>query len=84
MRHFFGLGSTLGLIIPVVLFPIAVSKIGSGSASILSAIELLFIVTVSVLLLHVSVNLVRVFGMDLILVGMMLSSIKLTNCERVF
>ncbi len=52
-----------------------------GSASILSAIVLPIFVVDFVLLVHESVNIVQVSGMDLIFIGLILPSIKAINCD---
>ena len=55
-----------------LLIPIAVPKVGTATASILSAMELPVAVTVSVLLLSESLSFLQVIGIIIILIGMTL------------
>lgn len=61
-----------GLIIPVLLFTIAVPKVGLGMSSILSAIELPIAVMVSVILLSETVTSLQIVGIVIIILGMSL------------
>lgn len=61
-----------GLIIPVLLFTIAVPKVGLGMSSILSAIELPIAVMVSVILLSERVTTLQIVGIVIIILGMSL------------
>lgn len=61
-----------GLIIPVLLFTIAVPKVGLGMSSILSAIELPVAVMVSVILLSETVTTLQIVGIVIIILGMSL------------
>lgn len=61
-----------GMIIPVYLFTIAVPKVGLGTTSILSAIELPIAVMVSVLLLSEAVTALQIAGIVIIILGMSL------------
>ncbi len=59
-----------GMIIPVFLFTIAVPKVGLGTSSILSAIELPIAVMVSVILLSETVTALQIVGIVTIILGM--------------
>lgn len=61
-----------GLIIPVLLFTIAVPKVGLGMSSLLSAIELPIAVMVSVILLSETVSSLQMVGIIIIVIGMCL------------
>ena len=61
-----------GIVIPIYLFSIAVPKVGTATASILSAMELPVAVTVSVLLLREPLSVLQVVGIAIILIGMTL------------
>ena len=61
-----------GIVIPIYLFSIAVPKVGTATASILSAMELPVAVTVSVLLLNEPLSVLQVVGIIIILIGMIL------------
>ena len=61
-----------GIVIPIYLFSIAVPKVGTGTASILSAMELPVAVTASVILLSETLTFLQVIGIMIILVGMTL------------
>ena len=63
---------TFGIIVPVTLFSIAIPKVGSGLASILSATELPVAVIVSVLLLHEPFHALQLAGIIVVLTGMLL------------
>ncbi|MET3576848.1 DMT family transporter [Bhargavaea ullalensis] len=63
---------TLGIIVPVSLFSIAIPQVGSALASILSATELPVAVTASVLLLNEPFRFSQLAGIFVILGGMML------------
>jgi drug/metabolite transporter (DMT)-like permease len=64
-----------GIILPILLFSIGIPKVGTGMASILSAIELPVAVTVSMLLLHEHMTVLQIAGIVIILFGMTLPSI---------
>ncbi len=64
-----------GIVIPIYLFSIAVPKVGTAAASILSAMELPVAVTVSVILLSESLTLLQIFGIIIILFGMSLPTL---------
>lgn len=66
---------TFGIVLPIVLFSVAVPKVGTGMASILSAVELPVAVTASVVLLHETLTLLQVVGILIILGGMVLPGI---------
>ncbi|WP_040226468.1 EamA family transporter [Bhargavaea cecembensis] len=63
---------TLGIVVPVTLFSVAVPHVGSALASILSATELPVAVTASVLLLHEPFTVLQLAGIFVILAGMLL------------
>ncbi|WP_431028678.1 EamA family transporter [Lysinibacillus sp. LZ02] len=63
-----------GIILPILLFSIAVPKVGGGLTSILSAMELPVAILVSVIFLHEVVTPLQLFGIVLVLVGMILPS----------
>src|SRR5690606_20947209 len=56
-----------GIIVPILFFSIGIPKIGTGMASILSAIELPVAVTVSMLLLHEHMSVLQITGIVIIL-----------------
>ena len=64
-----------GIVIPIYLFSIAVPKVGTATASILSAMELPVAVTVSVILLSETLTFLQVIGIIVILFGMTLPTI---------
>lgn len=64
-----------GMIIPVLLFTIAVPKVGMGMSSILSAIELPIAVMVSVILLSERVTTLQIVGIVTIILGMSLPTL---------
>lgn len=64
-----------GIILPIILFTIAVPKVGGGIASILSAIELPVAIIVSVIVLHEALTWVQIIGIILVLFGMMLPTL---------
>ncbi|OKL35471.1 EamA family transporter [Domibacillus mangrovi] len=64
-----------GMIIPVYLFTIAVPKVGLGTTSILSAIELPIAVMVSVMLLSETVTTLQIVGIVTIILGMSLPTL---------
>lgn len=70
-----------GMIIPVYLFTIAVPKVGLGMSSILSAFELPIAVMVSVLLLSETVTMLQVFGILIIITGIVLPTLPKKNKE---
>lgn len=64
-----------GIILPIVLLSIAVPKVGGGLSSILSAMELPVAIIASVLVLHEKVTALQLFGIVLVLVGMILPTV---------
>lgn len=65
----------LGIVTPIYLFSIAVPKVGTATASILSAAELPVAVTISVILLSETVTFTQIIGIATILIGMTLPTI---------
>ncbi|AIY06490.1 multidrug-efflux transporter [Planococcus sp. PAMC 21323] len=63
-----------GIIMPIYFFSVAVPHVGSGLASILSAMELPVAVVASVLILHETLSLLQILGIFIILIGMILPS----------
>ncbi|RNF40138.1 EamA family transporter [Planococcus salinus] len=63
-----------GIVIPIYLFAIAVPHVGSGLASILSAMELPVAIMASVLILNEVLSLLQLVGIAIILLGMVLPS----------
>ena len=63
-----------GIIMPIYFFSIAVPHVGSGLASILSAMELPVAVIASVVILHETLTLFQIGGIFIILIGMVLPS----------
>ncbi len=61
-----------GIVLPILLFSIAVPKVGSALTSILSAMELPVAVIVSVIVLNESISVLKVIGIILVLFGMTL------------
>ncbi|MFS0576921.1 DMT family transporter [Sporosarcina sp. 179-K 3D1 HS] len=64
-----------GIVLPIFLFSIGVPRVGTGTAAILSAVELPVAVTASVILLHEALTLLQVAGIIIILGGMILPSV---------
>lgn len=72
----FGLAlGTFGIILPILLFSIAIPKVGGGLASILSAMELPVAILASMIVLKEVLSPLQFVGIALVLVGMMLPSI---------
>ncbi len=72
----FGLAlGTFGIILPILLFSIAIPKVGGGLASILSAMELPVAILASMIVLKEVLTPLQFVGIALVLVGMMLPSI---------
>ena len=65
----------LGILLPIYLFSIAVPKVGGALASILSAMELPVAITVSVLVLNEAITVLQIFGIVIVLIGMMLPTL---------
>ncbi|WP_330217525.1 DMT family transporter [Planococcus halocryophilus] len=63
-----------GIIMPIYFFSVAVPRVGSGLASILSAMELPVAVIASVLILHETLSVLQIVGIFIILIGMVLPS----------
>lgn len=64
-----------GIVMPIYFFSIAVPHVGSGLASILSAMELPVAVIASVLILNEALSILQIAGIAVILFGMVLPSI---------
>lgn len=71
-----------GIVIPIYLFSIAVPKVGTAAASILSAAELPVAVTVSVILLSEPLSILQILGIAIILVGMTLPTIAERRVDK--
>lgn len=71
-----------GIVIPIYLFSIAVPKVGTATASILSAMELPVAVTASVILLSETLTILQVIGILIILAGMTLPTIAERRMNR--
>lgn len=65
----------LGIVVPIYLFSIAVPKVGTATASILSAAELPVAVIISIILLSEIVTSLQFIGIGIIVIGMMLPTI---------
>ena len=73
---YFGLAlGFFGIILPILLFTVAVPKVGGGVASILSAVELPVAILASVLVLHEALTGLQIFGIVLVLFGMTLPTL---------
>lgn len=71
----FGLAlGIFGIILPILLFSIAVPKVGGGLASILSAMELPVAILVSMIVLKEVLSPLQFVGIALVLIGMVLPS----------
>lgn len=69
----FGLALGLfGIILPILLFSIAVPKVGGSLASILSAMELPVAILASMIVLKEALTTLQFLGIALVLIGMML------------
>ncbi|GEL06467.1 EamA family transporter [Rummeliibacillus stabekisii] len=64
-----------GIILPILLFTIAVPKVGGGLASILSAMELPVAILASVIVIHEKLSILQVGGILLVLAGMMIPTL---------
>lgn len=64
-----------GIVLPICLFSIAVPRVGSGLASILSAMELPVAVLASVIILSEALTVLQITGIGVILFGMVLPSV---------
>jgi len=64
-----------GIILPILLFSIAVPKVGGALSSILSAMELPVAIIASVIILHETLTIVQLAGIVLVLVGMVLPTV---------
>lgn len=80
----FGLALGLfGIILPILLFSIAVPKVGGSLASILSAMELPVAILASMLVLKEALSTLQFFGIALVLIGMVLPSyISMRRAEK--
>lgn len=63
-----------GIIMPIYFFSVAVPHVGSGLASILSAMELPVAILASVIILNETLSFLQIGGIIIILVGMVLPS----------
>lgn len=63
-----------GIIMPIYFFSVAVPHVGSGLASILSAMELPVAVLASVIILNETLTILQIGGIFIILIGMVLPS----------
>ncbi len=73
---YFGLAlGFFGIILPIVLFSIAVPKVGGSMASILSATELPVAILASVIVLHEALTWLQVAGIVFVVVGMTLPTL---------
>lgn len=73
---YFGLAlGFFGIILPILLFTIAVPKVGGGVASILSAMELPVAIMASVIVLQETLTWLQIFGIALVLFGMTLPTL---------
>lgn len=73
---YFGVALGLfGIILPILLFTVAVPKVGGGVASILSAVELPVAILASVIVLHEMLTSLQIFGIVLVLFGMTLPTL---------
>ncbi|MEC1180812.1 DMT family transporter [Metasolibacillus meyeri] len=71
----FGLAlGIFGIILPILLFSIAVPKVGGGLASILSAMELPVAILASMFVLKEALSILQFVGIALVLIGMVLPS----------
>lgn len=64
-----------GIILPILLLSIAVPKVGGALSSILSAMELPVAIIASVIILHEKLTILQLFGIVLVLVGMVLPTV---------
>ncbi|HWK23104.1 MAG TPA: DMT family transporter [Ureibacillus sp.] len=64
-----------GIILPILLFSIAVPKVGGALSSILSAMELPVAIIASVVVLHETLTILQLVGIVLVLVGMILPTV---------
>ncbi|HWL13228.1 MAG TPA: DMT family transporter [Ureibacillus sp.] len=64
-----------GIILPILLFSIAVPKVGGALSSILSAMELPVAIIASVIILHETLTIIQLAGIVLVLVGMILPTV---------
>lgn len=80
---YFGLAlGFFGIILPILLFTVAVPKVGGGTASILSATELPVAIIASVVVLNESLSPLQIFGIVLVLVGMTLPTLIQMRNEK--
>lgn len=81
---YFGLAlGFFGIILPIILFTIAVPKVGGGIASILSAIELPVAIIVSVIVLHETITSLQIIGIALVLFGIVLPTLMQNRKQSV-
>lgn len=80
---YFGLAlGFFGIILPILLFTVAVPKVGGGTASILSATELPVAILASVVVLNESLSTLQIVGIILVLVGMTLPTLIQMRNEK--
>lgn len=73
---YFGLAlGFFGIILPILLFTVAVPKVGGGTASILSATELPVAILASVIVLNEKLSSLQIVGIILVLIGMILPTL---------
>lgn len=71
-----------GVIIPPYLYAIGIPKIGSAMASILGSIELPIVILCSSLILHEQVAFSQICGVVLILLGIIISELRLNSNSK--
>lgn len=80
---YFGLAlGFFGIILPILLFTVAVPKVGGGTASILSATELPVAILASVVVLNETLSTLQIVGIVLVLIGMTLPTLLQMQKER--
>ncbi|MBQ0140709.1 MAG: DMT family transporter [Kurthia sp.] len=80
---YFGLAlGFFGIILPILLFTVAVPKVGGGTASILSATELPVAILASVVVLNETLSPMQIVGIILVLIGMTLPTLIQMRRER--
>lgn len=80
---YFGLAlGFFGIILPILLFTVAVPKVGGGTASILSATELPVAILASVVILNEELSTLQIVGIVLVLIGMILPTLIQIRKEK--
>lgn len=80
---YFGLAlGFFGIILPILLFTVAVPKVGGGTASILSATELPVAILASVIVLNEELSTLQIVGILLVLVGMTFPTIVQMRTDK--